>query len=259
MHFEPQEFERLRLVSGDVLLAEASGSPSQVGRPAIWRDQIPECAFQNTVIRFRPIHATPEFAYIVFKFYARSGIFGARAKGAGIQHLGCDRFSSMPFPVPPIEEQHRIVAVTFDANEKLSSARKHLELGLVTVDELALHVLQKAVSAGLGTANVGDSPVQISGRQPKQKRARSTRTGTSFAQPSLLDMPEPSQPRRRSLEVVLRKSGALTAQELLEASGYNPEQPQEVNAFYDRLRLAIREGKVVNIPGNTPPKLKAAK
>jgi type I restriction enzyme, S subunit len=39
--------ERYRLLYGDVLLSEASGSPMEAGKPAIWRDEIPgalECS-----------------------------------------------------------------------------------------------------------------------------------------------------------------------------------------------------------------------
>ena len=62
MDFSPAEREEFRLRRGDVLLAEASGSADQVGRAAIWQDQIPDCCFQNTVIRFRPRAVIPDYA-----------------------------------------------------------------------------------------------------------------------------------------------------------------------------------------------------
>lgn len=37
MNFSPEEFEVFKLKSGDVLLNEGSGSPSEVGKPAIWK------------------------------------------------------------------------------------------------------------------------------------------------------------------------------------------------------------------------------
>ena len=40
---------RHRLRPGDVLLSEASGSPMEAGKPAVWQGQIPEACFQNTV------------------------------------------------------------------------------------------------------------------------------------------------------------------------------------------------------------------
>lgn len=41
MNFSPQEFENYRLQRDDVLLSEASGSPSEVGKPALWNDELP--------------------------------------------------------------------------------------------------------------------------------------------------------------------------------------------------------------------------
>ena len=37
MNFSEREVETFRLVPGDILLSEASGSPSEVGKPAIWK------------------------------------------------------------------------------------------------------------------------------------------------------------------------------------------------------------------------------
>src|SRR5438105_1410381 len=50
MHFTENESVTFELRPGDVLVAEASGSASEVGKPAIWRDQIPNCCFQNTLL-----------------------------------------------------------------------------------------------------------------------------------------------------------------------------------------------------------------
>ncbi|MBE8967567.1 restriction endonuclease subunit S [Nostocales cyanobacterium LEGE 12452] len=43
MEFKPHELERYQLKYGDILLSEASGSADQAGKPALWRDQIPNC------------------------------------------------------------------------------------------------------------------------------------------------------------------------------------------------------------------------
>ena len=51
MHFSPEEARKFELKTGDIVLNEASGSPSEVGKPAIWREEIPGCCFQNTLLR----------------------------------------------------------------------------------------------------------------------------------------------------------------------------------------------------------------
>ena len=47
MDFLPHELSAYRLEKGDLVLSEASGSVAQVGKPAIWDNQIPNCCFQK--------------------------------------------------------------------------------------------------------------------------------------------------------------------------------------------------------------------
>src|SRR4051794_10362408 len=54
MDFTPDERHVFGLRRGDIVLSEASGSPTHVGRAAVWNDELELCCFQNTVIRFRP-------------------------------------------------------------------------------------------------------------------------------------------------------------------------------------------------------------
>lgn len=109
MDFNPEEREIFALRSGDVVLSEASGSPDQVGKPALWRDELPLCCFQNTVLRFRPMGLSSEFALIVFQHLSENGLFAGVVHGVGIGHLGSERFAQFPFPLPPRKEQDRMV------------------------------------------------------------------------------------------------------------------------------------------------------
>jgi type I restriction enzyme S subunit len=108
MEFRPEELATYRLATGDVLLSEASGSATEVGKPAIWNGEIDDCCFQNTVIRFRPRGIPPGFPFVVFTHFARNGVFAAASKGVGIHHLSADRFLQLRIPVPPVNEQRRI-------------------------------------------------------------------------------------------------------------------------------------------------------
>ena len=50
------ELSRLRLESGDLLIVEGNGSPSEIGRLAIWDGSIKDCVHQNHIIRCRPFN-----------------------------------------------------------------------------------------------------------------------------------------------------------------------------------------------------------
>ena len=52
MHFDDEKFDIYRLEPGDILLNEGQ-SPDLVGRPAMYRGEIADVCFQNTLIRFR--------------------------------------------------------------------------------------------------------------------------------------------------------------------------------------------------------------
>lgn len=110
MDFKPAERVRYELRRGDILLSEASGSASQVGKPAIWNGELALCCFQNTVIRLRPRGVEPRYLLWLFTHFFRNGIFAQVAGGVGINHLSAAKFSRLVLPIAPTSEQGRIVA-----------------------------------------------------------------------------------------------------------------------------------------------------
>ena len=115
MDFTQSEQGVYRLHAGDVVLSEASGSASEAGKPAIWRDEIPGCCFQNTLIRVRSGQLPPEYLRYHFLDDAISGRFAEATTGIGINHLGANKLSRSPIALAPLPEQRRIVA-TLDAH-----------------------------------------------------------------------------------------------------------------------------------------------
>ena len=76
MDFDASDYARYKLEPDDILLNEGQ-STELVGRPAMFRGEIADCCFQNTLIRFRANRAKtePEYALAVFLAYLRSGAF----------------------------------------------------------------------------------------------------------------------------------------------------------------------------------------
>lgn len=158
MDFTPEERLTFGLRNGDVLLTEASGTSMQVGRPVIWRGELAGCCFQNTVLRFRPRAVLPEYAYLVFRHYMRSGVFARTARGVGIQHLSAARFARLPFPVPPIPEQQRIVASAGERLEHLRQATGLLRTSLEILKQQTTHILAAATSGDFSPAGDAEWP-----------------------------------------------------------------------------------------------------
>lgn len=109
MDFDDSDYKTYLLRHGDILLNEGQ-STELVGRPAMWRDELPACCFQNTLVRFRadPKRVEPEYALEVFLYYLRKGQFARiSSKTSSVAHLGAGRFAEMPFPLPPLDLQQK--------------------------------------------------------------------------------------------------------------------------------------------------------
>ena len=188
MDFTPEEREVYALKFGDVLLAEASGSPTHVGRSAIWRNQIPNCCFQNTVIRFRPHSVLPEYSQLVFQHYVHSGLLAKTARGVGLQHLGATRFANLPFPLPPMEEQKRIVDNAECRIAELHQARVSLDSALDRIEEQQIEIIATAVYGRLAPDRY--SPPDTLDRPPHNSPPTSSISPTPPSEtPNLFDEP----------------------------------------------------------------------
>ena len=138
MDFDERDHTTYRLAFGDILLNEGQ-STELVGRAAMWRDDLPDCCFQNTLIRFRanPKITNPEFALAVFReYFYRRAFARVSSKTSSVAHLGASRFIAMPFPLPPWKEQTRFSEI----NENV---RKATEVTIRANDET--HSLFKSI------------------------------------------------------------------------------------------------------------------
>lgn len=144
MNFTDAEMATYRLRAGDILLSEASGSPGEVGKPALWSDELPECAFQNTLLRVRPRQHEPAFLLHYFRWMALSGRFMPESRGVGINHLGRTRLAAWSVPMIPIGEQRRIVEIIEDHLSRLDAGTAGLRTAQVRTRRLLRSTLWAA-------------------------------------------------------------------------------------------------------------------
>jgi type I restriction enzyme, S subunit len=126
MQFSEDEVNTYKLEPGDILVAEASGSASEVGKPAIWRGEIETVCFQNTLIRVRSKGPAPEYVLLVLREAALSGSLGRSAPGVGIHHLGAKRLSSWAIPIAPADDQLQIVQAVEENMAVVDLGRREL-------------------------------------------------------------------------------------------------------------------------------------
>lgn len=105
MYFTDDELEKCTIKKGDLILCNGG----DVGRAAIWNYDYDIC-YQNHVSRLRPKSQDINNSYFLYllMIYKEQGLLNG--KGVGITSLSANDLLSVPVPLPPHNEQKRIVA-----------------------------------------------------------------------------------------------------------------------------------------------------
>ncbi|WP_419838353.1 hypothetical protein [Candidatus Poriferisodalis sp.] len=159
MNFDDRDFETYRLEPGDLLLNEASGSPNEVGKPAIWRGEIADCCFQNTLLRLRTRGIDLGYLYWYCFYSALTGRFGEAGRGVNIRHIGKRGLTRFPIAVAPRAEQKRIVAAIeehFSRLDAVESSFQHPKIAL-----LRRSILQEAFCGKLVPQSPDDEAASV--------------------------------------------------------------------------------------------------
>jgi type I restriction enzyme S subunit len=162
MHFEDDEFERFRLELDDILLNEGQ-SPHLLGRPAIYRGIPPDTAFTNSLLRFRVgADVLPSWALLVFRRHMHAKRFMRESQiTTNIAHLSAGRFKSVEFPIPPLDEQERLVADVDQTLSLVAALKDTLIAEFARADSLRSSILASAFSGQLVPQDPTDEPASI--------------------------------------------------------------------------------------------------
>ena len=157
MRFTDTEIEKCTAKKGDLLICEGG----DIGRAAIWKYDY-DIKLQNHIHRLRAcVPTNMMFFYYLFYFYKNANIISG--KGIGIQGLSANALRSIAFPVPPIEEQNRIVAKVDELMAKIDELEK-TEKALETIKtdfpgDMKASILQAAMQGKLTEQSATDTPV----------------------------------------------------------------------------------------------------
>ncbi|MER7995285.1 restriction endonuclease subunit S [Micromonospora chalcea] len=157
MNFTDAEAAIYRLQPGDIVLGEASGSASEVGKPGLWNGEIEDCCIQNTLLRVRSYGPDSRYLLHFLRYEAMRGAFVEHSRGVGIHHIGAARLAAWPVMLPPLAEQRRIVAALEGHLLGLACAEQALTQAMARQTQFVRSVHTFAVQgSGFGDALSGE-------------------------------------------------------------------------------------------------------
>lgn len=149
-----KEIEKLKLQDKDLLIVEGNGSGNEIGRCAMWHNELPLCIHQNHIIRMRRKTADilPEYALHYLNSEAGKSIMRERSKTtAGLFNLSAGKIKTIPLPMASLDEQSKIIHLIDSLLEKEQWAKESAEAVLDQIDLMKKSILARAFRGELGT------------------------------------------------------------------------------------------------------------
>ena len=159
--FEKNEISKYKLKKGDLLICEGG----DVGRSAIWEND-QEMYYQNALHRVRFYGGiNPYYFRLLMECYKGNKILDKKSKGMTIKHLVQTALNAIYFPLPPIQEQQRIVdkfQSLIPILEQYNTSEIRLSnLNIGFPELLKKSILQEAVQGKLVPQDPADEPASL--------------------------------------------------------------------------------------------------
>lgn len=174
------ELEKLRLEPDDLLIVEGNGSPTEIGRMAVWNGSIPNCVHQNHIIRVRPL--TGALAKYIESYWnspvGSNTVMRVASSTSGLYTLSVSKINQLPVPLPPYAEQVRVVN---EVDHRLSLSdvlHRSTEHALKRADRLRQSILRRAFEGTLVPQDPTDEPAEVLLERIRVERAASSPNGT---------------------------------------------------------------------------------
>jgi len=156
-----QKAAALRLEVGDVLFNEG-GDRDKLGRGWVWSGEIEDCIHQNHVFRAR-LHDgfEPKFVSWHGNTFGRDWFERHGRQTTNLASLNMTTLKGFPVPVPPLEEQRRIVAEIEERLGAIDALRAAIERAQRRSAALRRSVLERAFRGELVPQDPSDEPASV--------------------------------------------------------------------------------------------------
>jgi type I restriction enzyme S subunit len=125
MDFNDTEIKKFNLSYGDLLICEGG----EVGRCAIWRDNLEDCYFQKALhrVRVNKTVLTSEYLQEYFFWMAKLGGLNASVSEVTFSHLTAEKLKELKVPLPPITLQNQFAERIQQIEQQKQQAQASLE------------------------------------------------------------------------------------------------------------------------------------
>ncbi|GEK10078.1 restriction endonuclease subunit S [Pseudoalteromonas peptidolytica] len=237
------ELQRLSLLKGDILIVEGNGSKSEIGRCAIWNNEIENAVHQNHLIRTRPVLALSKYVALWLNSPAGMDIMSnLAATTSGLYTLSVSKISKVPVPIPSLCEQQMItnkIDTEFDSIDRQVEATA---LGLKQSEAQRKNILKSAFSGQLVPQDPDDEPASVLLEKIKQERVALAKISKPRKQ---------SKPRKRVelmntlLEVLTAENDWIDAQNAFQKCGIvDGTSTDRIEEIYTELRKLEKTGRI---------------
>lgn len=192
--FSAIDMEKYLLRRGDLLICEGG----DVGRSAVWDRDI-EMYYQNALHCVRFFGAiNPYYFKHCLELYKYNRILESASKGMTIKHLVQGALYSIPFPLPPLAEQKRIVAKIEELLpyvDRYAAAYEKLEqFNAKFPEDMKRSILQYAIQGKLVEQRLEEGTGEELYRQIQEEKKRLINAGKIKKEKPLPEIAEDEKP-----------------------------------------------------------------
>lgn len=222
------ELTKYAVHEGDLLITEG-GDWDKVGRTAIWRGGVQNCLHQNHVFKARvpSDYLLTEWVELVFNSgVGRDYFAGASKQTTNLASINMTQLRGFPLPVPPLDEQRRILKKLADLTAQCNTWRDQLDKKAKLSSLLASVVVSNLT--GIDFEKNEDAAVKA----PQTELIAPLRLGTL---PDVKD-------QAPLATLLARHQGEMSAGDLWQRFG------GEIDAFYAQLKTEVLHGWITEPP-----------
>lgn len=148
IHISDAEIGRFMLKENDVLVVEGHGNIEEIGRAAVWKGEISNCAHQNHIIKVRLNQECiqPFFLSYFLNMYGSNGYFSSESRTtSGLNTISTNKVRNAEIFLPPIDLQRKFERII----TSMDKIKEYSQNSAIQINDLFGVLMQKSFKGAL--------------------------------------------------------------------------------------------------------------